>query len=201
MSEIVKRCKIHGDLTIDQTRKDGKNYRCKACRIATNKKSYYENQEKRIATSTKWKLENREHSNAWEREDRKKNPEKYRRYEENYKKKHGMERIRKMEVARIHGLSIEEYDAMFEAQNHKCLICNNEETRLGKDGKTVTPLSVDHCHYCEENGNHVIRGLLCRSCNTAIGSFNDDINLLQSAITYLQRHEHLDNAIDTTLTK
>ena len=39
--------------------------------------------------------------------------EKYKRYEENYIKKHGRIKIRKMEVARIHGLTLDEYDLLF----------------------------------------------------------------------------------------
>jgi len=40
--------------------------------------------------------------------------------------------------------------------------------------------SIDHCH---ETG--VVRGVLCRDCNTGLGNFKDDIGNLQCAILYL----------------
>lgn len=47
----------------------------------------------------------------------------------------------------------------------------------------VRNLAVDHCH---ENGH--VRGLLCSSCNTAIGLLRDDPAILRSAIAYLEKH-------------
>jgi hypothetical protein len=191
--EIVKICKIHGPLTIEQTRKDGHLFRCTQCRIATNKKSYDINREKRVAYSIKWKKENRPHHNEWERQDRILHPEKYKRYEENYIKKHGRVKVRKMEVARIHGLTVEQYDLLFKEQNHKCKICGLEETRKGVSGD-ITPLCVDHCHLCRGNGHlglKNVRALLCHECNKGLGGFKDDIELLLKAVNYLQNHIHL----------
>jgi hypothetical protein len=42
-------------------------------------------------------------------------------------------------------------------------------------------LSIDHCH---ETGK--VRGLLCDACNTGIGRFSDQVDLLQKAIDYLE---------------
>jgi hypothetical protein len=41
---------------------------------------------------------------------------------------------------------------------------------------------IDHCHT-----TGVVRGLICFSCNTALGHFKDDIDVLKSAIRYLER--------------
>lgn len=196
MSEIVKICKEHGELTLEQTRKDGDKRRCKACRQKSNNYSYYKHREKRVATSTRWKQQNRGDYNEWCREDRKKFPEKYRKYEKNYVEKHGIEKLRKYEVARIHGLTLEEYDALIISHDNVCATCKKPETRLGRDGKTVTPLCVDHCHICEERGHHVIRGLLCRSCNTSLGHLCDDIDTIRNLINYLESHQHIDNTKD-----
>jgi hypothetical protein len=191
MNEIVKICKVHGELTIEQTRKDGIKFRCKECRMESNRKSYYKNPEKRVATSQRWKQQNRGDYNEWMREDRKKFPEKYKKYEENHIKKYGKDYVRKREVARIHGLTMDEYRSLFEKQNHLCLICGNEETKKSMCGTYVSPLAVDHCHTCKEKGHHIIRGLLCHGCNTAIGKFKDDIQLLKNAISYLEKHKHI----------
>lgn len=54
----------------------------------------------------------------------------------------------------------------------------------------IATLGVDHCHKSESQGIMKVRGLLCNGCNIGLSRFKDDINLLQSAITYLQKHQH-----------
>lgn len=60
-------------------------------------------------------------------------------------------------------------------QNGLCVICNSAFSEQN-------PSHLDHCH---DTGT--IRGLLCRSCNWGLGDFKDNIELLESAITYLKR--------------
>lgn len=192
MNEIVKSCKIHGDLTVEQVRKDGDLLRCRQCRIDTNNKSYYKNREKRVATSMRWKKENRGDYNEWARQDRKNFPEKYRMYERNYKEKHGIEKVRKIEVARIHGITVEQYDSLHENQNGLCEICGKPETRLSRSKDAPMPLCIDHCHVCKDKGEHIIRGLLCHNCNSAMGKLHDDIDIIKSMISYLEKHKHIE---------
>lgn len=66
----------------------------------------------------------------------------------------------------------EGYKILFDKQKGLCAICNKEEINRR--------LSVDHCHK-----TLAVRGLLCRSCNLAIGYLNDDIKLFKKAIKYL----------------
>ncbi len=77
------------------------------------------------------------------------------------------------------------YLNMLEAQDHKCALCGNEETGMHKRGKVPVPLQlcVDHCH---ETG--AVRSLLCSKCNKALGSFNDNAELLQKAADYIRSH-------------
>lgn len=63
---------------------------------------------------------------------------------------------------------------LYEQQKGKCAICLEEP-------KTVRGLHVDHCH---QTGK--VRGLLCHCCNTALGSFKDNAELLTKAINYLK---------------
>lgn len=70
---------------------------------------------------------------------------------------------------------LEEYD-------NKCMICKKEETIL-RNGRPVK-LSLDHCHNSSK-----FRGLLCNRCNRGIGMFEDNIEILQSAIDYLNNHK------------
>jgi hypothetical protein len=188
MSEIVKTCQIHGLLTIEQTRKEKDKFRCKQCRIDTNKKTYYKHREKRVSTSMKWKRDNRGDYNEWCRQDRIKNPDKYRKYEENKIIKYGKKKFVTQDIINFYKISLEDYEKMFEVQKNLCVICKNVETRMGRSGE-VARLCVDHCHTCKENDKPNIRGLLCHSCNTAIGKFKDNIELLENAINYLKTHQ------------
>ena len=191
MSEIVKKCKIHGDLTISQTRKDGDKLRCKACRLESNAKFREKNREILVEKNMIYKAQNRDIVNAWNKKDRKENPEKYRKYEANYIIKHGIEKVRKKEVARLHGISVKQYDELHEKQNGLCEICGKPEKRLSRTKGDKMPLCLDHCHICKEKGQHIIRGLLCHNCNSAMGKLHDDIDILKSMISYLERHKHI----------
>ena len=71
------------------------------------------------------------------------------------------------------GCSPEMYAQMMESQGSRCAIC----TRTNLGGRR---LAVDHDH-----ATGAIRGLLCSSCNTALGQFGDDPQMLQKALDYL----------------
>jgi uncharacterized CHY-type Zn-finger protein len=63
---------------------------------------------------------------------------------------------------------------LLSTQEGKCAICHREFTRQPH---------VDHDHR-----NDRIRGLLCGSCNRAIGLLGDDADRVQSAANYLEAH-------------
>ena len=48
-------------------------------------------------------------------------------------------------------------------------------------GKNYKRLGIDHDHTTGQ-----VRGLLCDSCNPALGGFKDNIESLQKAIDYLK---------------
>lgn len=77
-----------------------------------------------------------------------------------------------------YGISLEQYRTMFAGQNGVCSICGLPEKRISRGN--LTRLSVDHCH-----DTNKVRGLLCNRCNTAIGCFGDNIDIMASAISYL----------------
>lgn len=72
------------------------------------------------------------------------------------------------------GITLEQYNNLFNGQNGCCAICKEHQTNLKKS------LSVDHCHVTNQ-----IRGLLCQPCNIAIGHFKDNINNCLAAANYL----------------
>ncbi len=82
----------------------------------------------------------------------------------------------------IYGISLEEYNKLLQDSNGICAICNQPETKTLK-GKIIS-LSIDHNH---KTGK--IRGLLCYKCNSVIGFTDENIDLLQKHIQYLQRYK------------
>ena len=76
---------------------------------------------------------------------------------------------------RQYGISEEQYNNMILSQNNICAICNKPSSKT---------LHIDHDH---ETGK--VRGLLCSSCNTAIGLFKEDIDSLSAAIKYLSSYQ------------
>ena len=74
-------------------------------------------------------------------------------------------------VKRKYGLSIDQYNELHKTTK-LCEICGQPQESK--------KLSIDHDH---KTGK--IRGLLCFRCNTALGKFDDDIDVLASAISYL----------------
>ena len=81
---------------------------------------------------------------------------------------------REYRLKRRFNLTQEDYDILFEQQNGVCDICGGTN-----NGRT---LAVDHNHV-----TGAVRGLLCLTCNAAIGMLQDDITLLASAIVYLKK--------------
>ena len=78
---------------------------------------------------------------------------------------------RKNVFKKVYGISMEDYEVMFERQGGACAICK----------RTGLTLCVDHCHLTGE-----VRGLLCSQCNSALGFCRDDPVLLRAAAEYLQ---------------
>lgn len=83
-------------------------------------------------------------------------------------------------LKRRYGISELEYLDLVQKQNNLCAICGCLETSLDKRLQLPKALAVDHCH---QTGK--IRGLLCSFCNTGLGQFKDNPDLLKKAIEYL----------------
>jgi len=88
-------------------------------------------------------------------------------------------------LKRKYGINFDDYFLMYEAQNKSCKICKKPELRRNhkKKREQLLPLFVDHCH---ETGK--VRGLLCSKCNSGIGMFEDNIESLIAAISYLKEN-------------
>lgn len=88
------------------------------------------------------------------------------------------ERLRKWNRFKGSGFTQEDYDNKLKEQNGKCAICKTlkEENR---------DLCADHNH---DTGQK--RGLLCHKCNTGIGLLQDNVDVLCSAIEYLEYYKN-----------
>lgn len=113
------------------------------------------------------------------------------RWAEDYRAKHSKEhreydkkryrenphRLRKGNLKRKYGLTLSQYDDMFNKQNGCCAGCNKPQSEFKK------MLSVDHRH-----SDGKIRGLLCERCNPVLGYVGESIPTLERLIQYLKDH-------------
>lgn len=79
------------------------------------------------------------------------------------------------ELFRRYGITAAQRDAMIVEQGGSCRLCRKPFVAGGRKPH------VDHCH---ETG--AIRGILCFSCNKALGMFGDSIAGLMRAVEYLR---------------
>lgn len=80
-----------------------------------------------------------------------------------------------------YGITIEQYNEMELKQDGLCAICNKPESKIDSRTGLNKKLSVDHCH-----NTKIVRGLLCSKCNFMIGLSGDSVDVLGSAIKYLE---------------
>lgn len=98
--------------------------------------------------------------------------------------RHGTQSVRCMDCEREnkkkmrYGLSADQWLELFLSQGKCCAVC-----------KTAAPGAkgwhVDHDHKTE-----LVRGIVCASCNKALGFARDSVEILQQLIIYLQRRSN-----------
>lgn len=81
-------------------------------------------------------------------------------------------------LVRRYGITMTHYESLWRAQEGRCGLCQLPVAFNGREAHSVV---IDHCHLTNR-----IRGLLCQYCNTRIGAFGDDPNLLRRAAEYLE---------------
>ncbi len=143
----------------------GRGYQCSECNRKDMRQWRKDNPEK-----------HRESVKAWRRS----RPDKVAQYAKNWRK-NNPEKALSNQFRDNHGITVEQYNSMLNAQNGCCAICKRNKFGKGRASK----LWVDHCHT-----ELRIRGLLCQRCNLGIGYFEDDPKLLQAAIAYLNQRQN-----------
>lgn len=86
-----------------------------------------------------------------------------------------LKRMRERAKERRYKITQLEFDKLLKDQKNKCAICSNKF----KDSKDT---HIDHCHNSSK-----VRGLLCNSCNVALGQFQDNIEFMENSIKYLKK--------------
>ena len=80
-------------------------------------------------------------------------------------------------IERTYKIPAETYEGMLASCSGLCQLCNGKPVGIGNT------LHVDHNHVTGK-----IRGLLCSNCNTSLGGFQDNQEVLLKAIDYLKKH-------------
>lgn len=146
--------------------RDGKNYTCKSC----EKKFRDSRADELISRRRKWYLEKRSVHRI------------------KLRARHLLAKIFLKERIFFHNnyfsnvfrrkyeITMEGYLALLSSQEGRCKLCNSVPKKRR--------LQVDHCHKTLK-----VRGLICNRCNSALGFVNDDIQLLQKMICYIQDNQ------------
>ena len=193
-----KICKKHGslkpeDIQIEKIKwkvgeeiKVGQQLRCRICRREKDMKWKHDHRDQHLISNQRWRENNREHVNEWAKQDRINNPEKYKKWSAITRKRMGKMKSLKDSLY-LYKMDIDSYNKMLFEQNNVCAICHDPETRKSRTKGDICRLAIDHCH---KTGK--IRGLLCHACNIVLGKAKDSIDLLKSAIIYLEKHNHVE---------
>lgn len=146
------KCKVEKPLEefhVRRASKDGRKSECKECGCARQRAFAAANPDK----IKHWKK-------RWEQDD----PERWARSQ------------RKSKLKAKFGITLEEYEALLDAQGGVCAICEG-----GSNGSGT--FAVDHDHRSGKN-----RKLLCSECNLGLGKFRDSPELLRKAAVYVEAH-------------
>lgn len=97
-------------------------------------------------------------------------------YQKQWRKKNP-DKAKNIELRKNYGITLEDYNRMYEEHNGCCAICgrHSDEEHFA--------LAVDHNH-----NTNAVRGLLCGYCNRALGGFQDSVDILSKAIDYLTKY-------------
>jgi hypothetical protein len=139
--------------------RDGHRNECKVCNLARRKAAYRANPGPAIERVQRWREEN---------------PELYAEQARRYRESGAYAASsRRSHLKRTFGITPEEYEARLAEQGGGCAVC-------GRPPKAGKSLHVDHDH---DTG--YVRGLLCFSCNAALGHFQDDLERIDAALIYV----------------
>ena len=163
--------------------KDGCTSRCKECLDEYTKQP--EIRARRRLISNKWRKENYQKDLESKRKWNKDHPE----WIKNYRATHQKERDEYLEknkdkikarhqeywYQKKYGITLQDKINLLQEQGNVCAICK------------IPIFNVHGAHLDHDHKTGKVRGILCKQCNNALGGFQDNIEILESAIKYLNR--------------
>lgn len=168
-------CKIEKDKSNFHKRSErssGVASACKECRQPKSRQYYEENKDNKILASCKYQKENSERVLKNRRKWILINPDAVKRNSTNWRK-NNPQKVRSSILKARYNLSLADYQELLLQQGGVCAICH----RVPNTNKNLV---VDHDHITNQ-----IRGLLCNSCNLALGLLKDNKETIKSALNYL----------------
>ena len=169
------------DCGIDIGNRNKSGY-CRKCSQKIRGKAHYEkNKEKYLDRATE------QRQNGYTKNYREENKEELSQYGKNYREEHKEELSqygKNLKRLKRYGITLEEYNKIFESQKGCCMICGKHQLEFKRT------FAVDHCHITGK-----VCGLLCSYCNTGLGLFKEDAELLASAIEYLNMTKKISKAV------
>lgn len=129
---------------------------------------------KKKETQDLWRAANRDHVN-----------EQARKYSKPYYMESEKRRLANWygKIKSAFGWSKDKVNATLEAQQYLCAICKQPNNRPNNFG-------LDHDHQTNQP-----REFLCHRCNSTLGFVGDSVSLLESMITYLNKHKETPNQL------
>lgn len=104
------------------------------------------------------------------------------RYHSCAKTRTGIKYRNRVSLIKSYGLTVVDFENMLIAQNSMCAGCNIPLDLFAPD-KQGNSACIDHDH-----ATGLVRGLLCRCCNLAIGYAQDSPTNLRSLALYSEKH-------------
>ena len=129
------------------------------------KEHHIRHRERRNAKARARRVGKRDELNAWHAEYYKRNRE------------YLLDMTNRYKLRRCYGMTPEDKDAMLESQGGGCAICG------------VSVVGKRKAHIDHDHGTGVVRGILCRACNSGLGHLQDSPAILASALMYLAKHK------------
>lgn len=96
-------------------------------------------------------------------------------------------------LKRYYGIDTKQYEDMLEKYNGGCYICGKTKKENGN-----RYLSVDHDHSCCPSGKSCgkcVRGILCDTCNRAVGLLQDNPENAMAVAQYIQKNKPVDRTL------
>jgi len=118
-------------------------------------------------------LKNYDREKQKNKEYREKNRELIREKQKKYNRENPEKRKNAI-LKNVYGITLEQYNQIFEKQKGKCAICKRHQKELTRT------LCVDHNHKTKQ-----VRGLLCVTCNTDVSVVE---NRLKEMLKYLNKY-------------